>query len=161
MGKIIGRMTVGAFALAAIWNVTASTAQAQSTQSAIMKQCGEKWSAAKAANQVPAGMTWPKFLGQCRAETQPAAATAPAPVAPAPAVVPAKPVPTVAPKPVAPKPAPTTASAPATGGMAGQQARIKQCGAEWRANKATLSAQYASWPKYWSACDARLKAAGQ
>ena len=158
MVKNTGRMTVGAIALAAIWSMMALTgAQAQSTQSAIMKQCGEKWSAAKAANQVPAGMTWPKFLGQCRTDAQPAAVTtpapAPAPVAPAPAVVPAKPVPTVAPKP--------TASAPATGGMAGQQKRITQCGAEWRANKVAYSKQYGSWPKYWSACDARLKAAGQ
>jgi hypothetical protein len=161
MGKNTVRMTVGAFALAAMWNLAALTgAQAQNSQSSIMKQCGDKWSAAKAANQVPAGTTWPKFLGQCRTEmAQPAAATAPAPApAPAPAVVAPKPAP-VAPT-VAPKPA-TTATAPATGGMAGQQKRITQCGAEWRANKATLSKQYASWPKYWSACDARLKAAGQ
>lgn len=157
MVKINVRMAIGACALAAIWNLTAVTgAQAQS----VMKQCGEKWSAAKAANQVPTGMTWPKFLSQCRADlAQPGAAPAPAPApAPTPAVVPPKPAaPTMA-----PKPAPTSAAtSAATGGAAGQHKRITQCGAEWRANKPTLSQQYGSWPKYWSACDARLKAAGQ
>jgi hypothetical protein len=159
MVKIHFRAAVCAIALAAAWGLATEA----SAQESVMKQCGDKWQAAKAANQVPAGVTWPKFLSQCRADLsnqQPAAAAPTA--APKPA-----PMPTVAPKP-APAPAPTqtttappTTTPPATGGMVGQQSRIKQCGAEWRANKATLQPQYGSWPKYWSACDKRMKAAGQ
>jgi hypothetical protein len=153
MAKTFIRAAVCAFALAAI----AGLAGNAGAQESVMKQCGDKWQAAKAAGQVQPGVTWPKFLSQCRAELS-SQQTAPAPA----------PTPTVAPKP-APAPAPTqtttaappTTMPPATGGTAGQHSRIKQCGAEWRANKATLQPQYGSWPKYWSACDKRMKAAGQ
>jgi hypothetical protein len=155
MAKTFFRAAVGALALAAVSGLASNA----SAQESVMKQCGDKWQAAKTAGQVQPGVTWPKFLSQCRAELssqQPAPAPAPAPT------------PTAAPKP-APAPAPTqtttaappTATPPATGGTAGQHSRIKQCGAEWRANKATLQSQYGSWPKYWSACDKRMKAAGQ
>jgi hypothetical protein len=42
-------------------------------------------------------------------------------------------------------------------------AREKECGSEWRANKATLVAQTPGlkWPKFLSQCNARLKAAGK
>jgi hypothetical protein len=136
-------------------------ATAASAQS-VMKQCGDKWQAAKAANQVPAGMTWPKFLSQCRADLasqqQAPAAAAPAPTVPNPMPAPAAPKPAPAP---APTQTTTTTAPSASGGATAQHSRIKQCGAEWRANKATLQPQYGSWPKYWSACDKRLKAAGQ
>lgn len=37
--------------------------------------------------------------------------------------------------------------------------RQKQCGAEWReAKKAGKVEKNATWPKFWSACNARLKA---
>jgi len=156
MAKTFFRTAVGALALAAICAMASSA----SAQESVMKQCGDKWQAAKAGGQVQPGVTWPKFLSQCRAELS---SQQPAP-SPAPAPVPA-PTPTVAPKPApAPPPTQTTTAPttpPATGGMVGEHSRIKQCGAEWRANKATLQPQYGSWPKYWSACDKRMKAAGQ
>jgi hypothetical protein len=156
MVKTFIRAAVCVIAFAAA-GCLATGASAQS----VMKQCGDKWQAAKAANQVPAGMTWPKFLSQCRADLA-SQQSAPAAAAPAPTV------PNPTPAPVAPKPAPTqttttmpTTAPSATGGATGEHLRIKQCGAEWRVNKATLQPQYGSWPKYWSACDRRLKAAGQ
>lgn len=39
--------------------------------------------------------------------------------------------------------------------------RMRKCGAEWRANKAALSAQGQTWRKFNVDCRARLKAAGQ
>lgn len=41
--------------------------------------------------------------------------------------------------------------------------RQKQCGAEWKANKATLIAQTPglTWPKYWSQCNTRIKTTGR
>lgn len=39
--------------------------------------------------------------------------------------------------------------------------RMKACGAEWRANKATLSKQGKTWRTYMPECTARMKAAGQ
>ncbi len=153
MAKTFFRAAVCLIALTAM----AALAGSASAQESVMKQCGDKWQAAKAAGQVQPGVTWPKFLSQCRAELssqQPAPAPAPTPtVAPKPAPTPAPTQTTTA--------APPTTTAPATGGMVGQHSRIKQCGAEWRANKATLQPQYGSWPKYWSACDKRMKAAGQ
>ncbi len=39
--------------------------------------------------------------------------------------------------------------------------RMRKCGAEWRANKAALTAQGQTWRKFNVDCRARLKAAGQ
>lgn len=70
--------------------------------------------------------------------------------------------------PAATKPAPGTAQTPATGTpktpTPGQQAlreRQKACGAEWRAAKTAGKIPAGqTWPKYWSACNQRLKAKG-
>jgi len=47
---------------------------------------------------------------------------------------------------------------------AAQQAmheRQKKCGAEWKADKAAGKIEKGmTWPKYWSACNKRLKAGG-
>ena len=135
-------------------------AQAQT----VMQQCGQQYQAAKAANTLN-GMTWNAFRSECaaRLKAQPAAVAAPAVPAP---VVPVKPVVApVAPAPVAP--AVTTAAVPAakapSAGRAAETARQRQCGAEWRAQKASLVAATPglTWPKYWSQCNTRLKAAGQ
>ena len=82
----------------------------------------------------------------------PAAAAPVKPMAPA-AAAPAKPM-----APAAPMVAPTALNAP---GKAGHDARIKACGAEWDANKDVLKAQYGSWPKYYSACNTRMKTTGK
>ena len=50
-------------------------------QAAVMKECGAKWQAAKAANRT-GNQTWPQFLSKCRADmansksSKPAAAPA-------------------------------------------------------------------------------------
>jgi len=47
-----------------------------------------------------------------------------------------------------------------TSGRAAAHARQKQCGTEWKAAKAAGTVQKGmTWPKYWSACNKRLKAA--
>jgi hypothetical protein len=46
-------------------------------------------------------------------------------------------------------------------GRAAARARQKQCGTEWKAAKAGGKVDKGmTWPKYWSACNKRLKAAG-
>ncbi|WP_165498174.1 hypothetical protein [Siculibacillus lacustris] len=158
--------------------VLVGTASAQA-QPAVMKACGAEWQAAKAAGKVKPGETWQTFLADCRTRQAATPAVAPAPVAPAPAAVapaaPAKPVvaaPAAVPaKPVAAAPAavapakPAVAAAPATPGLTGKaaaNARIKQCGAEWKAAKeAGKIPAGQKWPQYWSECNTRLKAAGQ
>lgn len=67
----------------------------------------------------------------------------------------------------APAPSPTTtapaakpAKKPASGGLAASRERQKKCGAEWKEAKAAGKAEKGmTWPKYWSACNKRLKAA--
>src|SRR5580704_13392514 len=81
-----------AFALAGLMP---TQAQAQS----VTKQCGDKWAAAKTAGTT-GGLTWPKFLSQCRTEL--AAQPASAPSAPAAAAAPAPAPATRAAKPAAP-----------------------------------------------------------
>ena len=50
--------------------------------------------------------------------------------------------------------------APRTGLMAMRE-RQKKCGAEWKEAKAAGKVEKGmKWPKYWSACNKRLKAAG-
>jgi hypothetical protein len=125
----------------------------------VMKQCGDKWQAAKAAGQVPAGQTWSKFLSRCRADLaktpKAAAATSHAAEATPPAAK------TAAAPQTAVKTAPKMAATPASPGREAALTRQRQCGAEWKANTAALKAQYGSWPKYWSACNIRLKTTGK
>lgn len=114
----------------------------------VLVQCGQQYQAAKAAGTLN-GSDWNQYRTDCtaRLKAQPAA-TAPA----APAVVPAS------------APASTASPAPAaTGGRDAMHQRQKQCGAEWTANKVTLVAQTPglTWPRYWSQCNTRLKAAGR
>ena len=131
-----------------------------------MQACSTQWKAAKAAGTVPAGQKWTDYLKTCSAS---AASAPPAPLAPAKAVATApaaKPVATApvvvaaAPavkKPIILAPKATAATAP-SGAIASEQARIKECGAEWKIAKASKTVPAGqTWPQYWSACDARLK----
>jgi hypothetical protein len=76
----------------------------------VMKICGDKWKAAKAAGTT-GDKTWKDFLAECRAEQKGAAAPAPA-AAPA-AAAPAAAAPAAAPAPAAAAPATAPAAAPA------------------------------------------------
>ena len=104
----------------------------------VIQQCGQQYQAAKAGGTLN-GMTWDQYRTDCttRLKAQPASAS------------------------VAPVDAPPAAS-PAAGRTA-MLARQRQCGAEWRSNKATLVVQTPGlkWPQYWSQCNKRLKAASQ
>jgi hypothetical protein len=156
---------------AALW---ASGADAQSPS----KRCGDEWKTAKAAGTVPASQKRADFIKECRDRlaAQPGAAT-PAPATQAAPANPLKPAPSApaaeaAKSPAVPTAAPAGTAAPATGekakkpmspGMAAFHEREKKCGEEWRTNTDQIKAQTPgiTWPKYLSACNKRLKAAGQ
>jgi len=56
---------------------------------------------------------------------------------------------------------PAKAKKPPTAGQLAARERAKKCGAEWKAAKAAGKTEKGeTWPKYWSACNKRLKAAG-
>jgi hypothetical protein len=61
------------------------------------------------------------------------------------------------------KPAKKTKSKkPPSAGQIAAHERQKQCGAEWKAaKKAGKIEKGMTWPKYWSACNKRLRAAGK
>ena len=142
-------------------------------QANVLKECGSQYQAAKAANQLN-GQSWQEYLKACRARiAEPAAAPAATPApepppAPAPAPMTAAPPPAPAPAPMtaAPPPAPTkpaAAAKPVSEGQAAVRARQKQCGAEWKAQKAELhkTNPATKWPQFWSECNKRLKGQAQ
>ncbi|MGE3645218.1 MAG: hypothetical protein AB7F96_15335 [Beijerinckiaceae bacterium] len=140
-------------------------------QQAVMKECGDKWQKAKAANQT-GNQTWPQFLSKCRADSaKPAAAAA----KPEPAKAAAKPAPAKA----AAKPAAAAATTAAPKGMIfpkkidakykdlspGLQ-RNKTCADQYNANKTAGGKGNGGLlyiPKekggqgYWPLCNAALK----
>jgi len=115
-----------------------------------MKVCGAKYQAAKTAKTLPAGQTWNQYLAQCRATLPKTAAVA----------TPAKPAaPVAAPSARAATPA-KVARTPGqpTAAQSAMYAREKQCGAQWRADKAANKVPAGqTWPQYWSACNKRMK----
>jgi hypothetical protein len=95
------------------------------------KKCAAEWKAAKAAGKVEKGMTWPKYWSACNKRLKPATS------------------------------AKTKAKKPPTAGQLAARARQKKCAAEWKQAKAAGKIEKGmTWPKYWSACNKRLKAAG-
>ena len=147
MTKII-KMAAAAVVLAGIG--TAGPALAADN---VMKVCGAKYQAAKTAKTLPANQSWNQFLAQCRASmAKPAAVTAPVKPAPIPAAKPA-----VKPAVVAAKPAVKTPGQPSAA-QAAMYARERQCGAQYRADKAAKKIPAGqTWPQYWSACNKRMK----
>lgn len=154
----------------------AVSGEALAQQPNVLKECGSQYQAAKAANALN-GQSWQDFLKACRArlseqaapaEAAPAAeapkAESPKAAEPAPAAAPSKPAaaPEAAPAPVEAKPAVAPAK-PAKEPAGAMRARQKKCGAEWKAQKADLLKKdpKLKWPKYWSACNKRLKEAGE
>ncbi|WP_082540548.1 hypothetical protein [Pseudolabrys sp. Root1462] len=156
-----------AVALCATVGLIAASPSAHAQQKTV-KACEDEWKANKAANQA-AKITQKAYVAQCR--TGAAAPAKPAAVAPA-ATAPAKPA-AVAPAATAPAapavaaPVATRPAAPVSAatdkpkdGTAAMRARQKECGAEWKADKAAGKTGGLTWPKYWSACNTRKKAAG-
>lgn len=53
------------------------------------------------------------------------------------------------------------AKKPPTAGQTAARERLKKCGAEWKEAKAAGKVETGmKWPKFWSACNKRLKSAG-
>jgi len=160
----------------------AAAAAPAETHVSVQKECGSEYQAAKAAGSLN-GQTWQQFLQACRARHAAPAAAAPAPAPAAPAApaatAPVTPAPVATPAPAAAptapaKPAAAPAEAPAGAATTktgkpispGTQAfieREKQCGAEWRAQKAAIlkANPKAKWPSFLSECNKRLKAQGR
>lgn len=162
--------------------VVAASGEAQA-QANVLRECGAKYQAAKAANEL-GGKSWQDFLKECRASLAeqpkteaPAAEPAkqeapkvesakPEPAKPEPAksepvkTEPAKTEPPKAEAPAAPAPA---AETPKPAAKTTTAQRQKQCAAEWKAQKAELvkNDPKLKWPKFWSACNKRLKEGGQ
>ncbi len=58
-------------------------------------------------------------------------------------------------------PAKPKATKPPTAAQTAARERQKKCGAEWKEAKAAGKVEKTmTWPKYWSACNKRLKTAG-
>ncbi|WP_246716772.1 MULTISPECIES: hypothetical protein [unclassified Methylocystis] len=167
----------GALAVAVALAASSGDAYAQAN---VLKECGSQYQAAKAANEL-GGQSWQEFLKACRGrlaeQTKPAEAKpeTPPPAAaetkptPPPAAVESTPTPPPATeaKPVEPTPPAATEATPspkpATDSKTATRERQKKCAAEWKAKKAELkkAGSKITWPKYWSECNKRLKAAGE
>ena len=128
-------LVIGAGALAGM--MLASPAAAQGNA---MKECAAKYQAAKAAGTLPAGQTWMQFLAGCRG-TVSTKTTA---------------VHSVQTSTATKTNAPVAARTPTQAQLA-ERSRQKQCGAQWKADKAAGKTASQTWPQYWSACSKRLK----
>lgn len=150
--------TTGGIAAIVLGVLIAAPAQAQTSSQDVMKQCGEKWQAAKVANTT-GNQTWPEFLSKCRSTS--ASTPAPAPVV----VAQAKPV---------DKPAPSTAKPAATNAVfpakidpkyakeKPAKQRMQTCLDQYNANKASNGNGGMNWIQkgggYYSECNKRLSA---
>jgi len=124
-------------------------AQAQHT----MKECAAQWNQMKAANQT-GGVKYRDFQKQCMSKSD--AGTA----APATTTTAAKPAPAPTPAAPAATTSTTTTTKPVSAGRQAVIDRERACAAEWKADKAAGKTNGLTWPKYWSACNARKKAQG-
>jgi len=159
---------------------------AANAQVNIWKECGTRFQAAKAANELN-GQSWQEFLKACRvrAATQPALGEASISATPAPSAASSNAAPPPAPTPIvaspaspaisesgiaAAPPAPTatphsdaTPSKLAGEGVVAEKMREKKCAAQWNAEKAELKKTNPTlkWPQYWTECNKRLKVSTQ
>jgi|HubBroStandDraft_1064217.scaffolds.fasta_scaffold893166_1 hypothetical protein len=136
----------------------ANTAVSIPAHALTMAECSAKYKAAKDAGTLN-GTKWNDFRKeQCGAQATAAPAAAPAPAS-APAAAPAP-----APAPTSTATAPTAntqqpaTKKPMTPGQEAFHERERECGKEWKADKAAGKvAAGMTWPKYLSACNKRLK----
>jgi hypothetical protein len=139
-------MMIGAVALAGATVLAASPASAQAN---MMKDCAAKYQAAKAGGTLPAGQSWIQYLAQCRKATPAAVPVASASRTTA--------IHTVQTQATTRTNAPVHAPGQRTPGQIAEASRQKQCGAQWKADKAAGKTGSQTWPQYWSACSKRLK----
>ncbi|MGO9392123.1 hypothetical protein [Rhodoblastus sp.] len=146
-------MLVGAVALIGL----GSAARAEESA---MKQCADKWQAAKTAGTT-GGLSYLQFSSKCRADMKaaPAAAAPAAPAAPV-AAAPAKPAKPAAPAYTGPAVFPTAVSPTYSNEKPGK-ARMKTCVDQYNANKATGANGGLKWIQkgggYYSECNKKLK----
>src|SRR5438046_3763546 len=105
--------------------VLIASAGAASAQQKTVKQCDAEWQANKAAIQA-SGKTKKDYVASCRQDSSAAAPTTPRTAA----KTTAKPS----------QPTATTSSRSAATAASGSQKTVKECGAEWQANKASIQA---------------------
>lgn len=135
-------------------------APALPANAATMKECAAQWQKMK-ADKTTGGKTYKDFSKDCMADSAATPAAAPATTAkPATtATTTAKPAATSTTKPAAT--ATTTDKKPSPAQEAMYE-RERACGAEWKEAKAAGKvAKNMTWPKYWSDCNKRMKAAGK
>ena len=141
----MNKRTVLIVCSAVIFSGLAFSSTPSLAQKKTVKACEEEWRANKAANEA-AKITEKAYVAKCRGEAAKSAAAAPAttPVAPT----------------TAAKPAPAATKKP-TDGRQAEYARERACGADWKADKAANKVPAGmTWPRYWSECNKRKKAAG-
>jgi hypothetical protein len=152
--------------------VLSVTGPASAASNATMTTCFEQYQSEKDAGTLPKGTIWTKFYSDCAARMKKGKATATtAPVkkikkagvkSPAvddtPGDVPQEPTAKGKTAAVLTKDA---SGKPLSASDIAVRKRIKECGAEWRSDKAkgTLPAGE-NWPQFWSACNMRLKTQG-
>lgn len=151
--KATGTTSTGAATTATAGAATTTTTATTDTSNgnSTMSTCSAQYKVDKAANKVPAGQTWPQYYSACAATLKASADKA----------EPTPPEPTAAATAKA-----STATTDANGkaftpGQLAAQKRIKECGGMWQADKAAKKLPAGqTWPQYWSACNTKLKAAG-
>jgi hypothetical protein len=137
-----------------------------------MTACFEQYQSEKDAGTLPKGTIWTKFYTDCAArmkkgkaaattasgkKTKKAAVKSPA-VEDTPGYVP--PEPTANDK-TAAVPTKDASGKPLSASEIAFRKRIKECGAEWREDKAKGKMPAGEkWPQFWSACNTRLKKQG-
>jgi len=159
---------------------------AANAQVNIWKECGTRFQAAKAANELN-GQSWQEFLKACRVgaaapaipEASISATPAPPPAASSNAAPPPAPTATVSSPPAPAISESGIASAPATPmttrrseaapsklaseAVAAEKLRERKCAAQWKARKAELKKTNPTlkWSQYWTECNERLKMSTQ
>jgi hypothetical protein len=145
---------------------------ASAASNATMTACFEQYQSEKDAGTLPKGTIWTKFYTDCAArmkkgkaaattasgkKTKKAAVKSPA-VEDTPGYVP--PEPTANDK-TAAMPTKDASGKPLSASEIAFRKRIKECGAEWREDKAKGKMPAGEkWPQFWSACNTRLKKQG-
>jgi hypothetical protein len=144
---------------------------ANAASNAIMTACFEKYQSEKDAGTLPKGTIWTKFYSDCAArmkkgkaattssdkKSKKTAVKSPA-VEDTPGFVP--PEPTANDK-TAAVPTKDASGKPLSASEIAFRKRIKECGAEWREDKAKGKMPAGEkWPQFWSACNTRLKKQG-
>ncbi|MFT3987033.1 hypothetical protein [Aestuariivirga sp.] len=128
----------------------ASTTKTTDANGSFMQTCSASWKQLKDANEVPSGMTWKAYVkGGCNVQDSASAADE--------KTTPSEPGSGSDWSDIAVKTTDKNGK-PFTPGQIALHQRMKECGNEWRADKAANTLPAGSkWPQFWSTCNTRLK----